>query len=276
MNQELFYTEETIGYIIKCENGIKIKEKQFELLCRTPYFSEISEWRNKISEENINLSNSIQKKLFNRNNQNSFEILLSEINKYKVNELTKQYIEIIKELHSKKTLNIIEDLIHPFHAKIHTGCPICDIGEFRKQNVWFVEPSSENFNKGRLAAPPFESVSNLMDTWQKLYNQKTQNPILDSLLLYLIFEFIHPLENDNGKFGWLLLIIFSLKHQFYFENFILYPSIILNDRDHFYKLLENTINYNELNPLVYFLLNNFNKIIDEDFDFQIELKRNLF
>lgn len=276
MNQEFFFTEETIGYLIKIENGIKIPEKQFKLLCRTPFSSELSEWRKIISQENIDLSQSIQQKIFKPSANNSFEFLLNETNKYKINELTKQYLEIIKSLYTKEVLNVLEDLIQPFHDKIHTGLPIYDIGVYRKQNVWFIEPNSEDFNKKRLSAPPFESIPKLMENWQKMYNLKSQNPIIDSILLYLIFEFIHPLENDNGKFGWILLIILSIKHHIYFENFILYPSTILKEKNQFYQLLEKTINYNELNPLINFLLNNLNKLINEDFDFQTELKRKLF
>lgn len=276
MNQDLFFTEETIGYLLKLENGIKVPEKYFKILCRTPKFSNLSEWRAIISQENINLAIKIQERISNETENDNLENLLKKIQNYKNNDSTNQYLEIIKNLYKKEVLNVLEDLIHPYHHKIHSGLPICDIGEFRKQNVWFVDPNSDNFNIEKLSPPPFESVPKLMQIWQKMYYQKSQNPIIDNLLLYLIFQFIHPLENDNGKFGWILLIISSLKQNFYFENIIMYPQIILNEKNHFYQLLENTINYNELNPLINFLLINLEKVIDEDFDFQIEFKRKLF
>lgn len=276
MKHGLFYTEETIGYLIKFDNGIKIPEKQFKIVCRTPFLSHLSEWREKISQENIELSISIQEKISNLSQKENFEILSEGIINDNTSKLTKQYIEIIKALHTKKAFHVLEDLIYPYHQKIHTGLPICDIGEYRKQNVWFVDPNSDSFNRVRLSPPSFESVPNLMAIWQKMYREKSQNPIIDSLLLYIIFESIHPLEDDNGKIGWILFIVYIMKKNLYFDRLLFYPSIVLDNKKQFYQLLENTINHDHINCLISFLLQKLNVLIEKQSNCTFKFEGRMF
>ncbi|EMJ88175.1 Fic family protein [Leptospira meyeri] len=277
MNRALYLTEKTTGITyFYSETEKRILENKFELFCRTPILRDLSEWRINVSSKNQTLSLFIKEKIVRLSESNNFDSFLNVIEKNQPENFTKQYLNIINVLKQLPNINLIENLILPFHSKIHSGGPIRDLGEYRKQNVWFIEPTADDFNKKRLSPPPFESITTLMEIWERMFHEKTINPILDSTLLYIIFQSIHPLENDNGKFGWILLIIFLMKQNLYFDNLLLYPSIILENKKQFYLLLENAINHNDLDSLISFLLENFMILIEEKSDYTYKFKGKIF
>lgn len=113
-------------------------------------------------------------------------------------------------------------------------------GEFRSTQNWIGAPGS-TIETASFVPPPPDEIGDLLAGWERFANTNTTMPVLiQSALLHLQFETIHPFLDGNGRVG-RLLIVFHLILQDRLSSPLLYLSPYFEQhRATYYDLLQST------------------------------------
>jgi Fic family protein len=113
-------------------------------------------------------------------------------------------------------------------------------GEIRSTQNWIGAPGS-TIETASFVPPPPDEIGDLLADWERFANTNTTMPVLiQSALLHLQFETIHPFLDGNGRVG-RLLIVFHLILQKRLSSPLLYLSPYFEQhRATYYDLLQST------------------------------------
>jgi Fic family protein len=151
-----------------------------------------------------------------------------------------------------------EDLSLGLLLKLHKFCFEGSkhfVGKFRNVNVVI-----KNF-QGRIihSGVPKEELKDYLENFVEWYkeNKKKFKPLVLAAILHNQFEHIHPFQDGNGRVGRLLLNFVLLKNK--------YPpiNIMLEDRQEYYKSLQDYSKKDDLKPTLKLLIKQYKKTLKE-------------
>ena len=121
-------------------------------------------------------------------------------------------------------------------------------GSFRTVNVGV--GSSEGVSH---VAPPHGVVPDLMGDLFDWLKESDEHPLIKSCVFHYEFEFIHPFSDGNGRIGrlWQSVILYHWKEVF---SAIPTESIIRDNQEEYYAVLEESGSLGESTPFVEFML----------------------
>ena len=121
-------------------------------------------------------------------------------------------------------------------------------GSFRTVNVGV--GSSEGVSH---VAPPYGVVPDLMGDLFGWLKESAEHSLIKSCVFHYEFEFIHPFSDGNGRIGrlWQSVILYHWKEVF---SSIPTESIILDNQEKYYTVLEEAGSLGESTPFVEFML----------------------
>lgn len=128
-------------------------------------------------------------------------------------------------------------------------------GKFREVNVVIKNSKGEIIHAG----VPKEELDNYLEDFIKWYkeNKNKFKPLVLAAIIHNQFEYIHPFQDGNGRVGRLLLNFILLKNN--------YPpiNIMLEDRQEYYKTLQEYQKNDKLKPTLEFLIKQYKKTLKE-------------
>ena len=110
-----------------------------------------------------------------------------------------------------------------------------------------------NVRVGGHIAPPFERVDSLMEDLFTWLQETDLHPLIVSSVFHYEFEFIHPLEDGNGRIGrlWQTLILYRWREIF---AYLPLESIVREKQQAYYEAIEAATEQGESTPFVEFML----------------------
>lgn len=128
-------------------------------------------------------------------------------------------------------------------------------GKFRNVNVVVKNSAGQILHVG----VPKEELKDYLNDFIKWYknNKNKFKPLVLAAILHNQFEHIHPFQDGNGRVGRLLLNFILLKNN--------YPpiNIMLEDRQKYYKILQEYSKNDNLKPTLEFLIKQYKKTLKE-------------
>jgi Fic family protein len=179
--------------------------------------------------------------------------------------LGKKKAENDEEIETKgvaKAINYLkktkEDLSLKLLLKIHNLCfenSKTFAGKFRNLNVVIRNSRGEVIHAG----VPKEELKDYLNEFIEWYyeNKIKFKPLVLAAILHNQFEYIHPFQDGNGRVGRLLLNFILLKNN--------YPPININleDRQEYYKTLQEYSKNENLKPTLDFLIKQYKKTLKQ-------------
>jgi Fic family protein len=154
--------------------------------------------------------------------------------------------------------NTKEDLSLDLILKLHKFCFEGSkhfAGQFRKVNVVIKNYEGKIIHSG----VPKEELKDYLNDFINWYkeNKKKFKPLVLAAILHNQFEHIHPFEDGNGRIGRLLLNFILLKNN--------YPpiNIMIEDRQEYYKSLQEYSKNDDLKPTLKLLIKQYKKTLKE-------------
>ncbi len=155
-------------------------------------------------------------------------------------------------------LNTREELSMEFLLKLHKLCfegSKSFAGKFRDVNVVVKNYYGEIIHMG----VPKEHLKEYLNDFISWYkeNKDKFKPLVLAAIIHNQFEHIHPFQDGNGRVGRLLLNFILLKNN--------YPpiNIMLEDRQKYYKTLQEYSKNDNLRPTLKFLISQYKKTLKE-------------
>ncbi len=177
--------------------------------------------------------------------------------------IDKKYAENAEEVETKGVAKAVEylretkeDLSLSLLLKLHKLCfegskPFA--GKFREVNVVVRNSAGQILHAG----VPKEELIDYLNDFIKWYgeNKDKFKPIVLAAIIHNQFEHIHPFQDGNGRVGRLLLNFILIKNN--------YPpiNILLEDRQEYYKTLQQYSKNDDLKPTLKFLINQYKKTL---------------
>jgi len=179
--------------------------------------------------------------------------------------LKKSKAEDSEEIEAKGVANAVDyirktkqDLSLELLLKLHKLCfkgSKSFAGEFRNVNVIVRNSIGQILHAG----VPKEELSDYLEDLINWYKKNKINfkPLVLAAILHNQFEHIHPFQDGNGRVGRLLLNFILLKNN--------YPpiNIMLEDRQEYYKTLQEYSKGDNLKPTLEFLIRQYKKTLKE-------------
>lgn len=149
-----------------------------------------------------------------------------------------------------------EDLSVKLILKIHRLCfekTKSFAGKFRNVEVVIKNSSGEILHQGVLVKYLKEALNELVEWHDK--NKNNFKPLVLAGIIHNQFEYIHPFQDGNGRVGRLLLNFILLKNA--------YPpiNIFLEDREKYYRTLQEYQVSHNLQPTIDFLIKQYKKTL---------------
>jgi len=118
-------------------------------------------------------------------------------------------------------------------------------GEFRKQSV----------RVGDLVPPPAQEIPALMSALEQyIHSSMASLPLIQSGLVHVQFETIHPFLDGNGRIGRLLIVLMLLESKL-LQVPIVYPSYYFKKHHHdYYRMLDRVRTHGEFEQWIVFYL----------------------
>jgi Fic family protein len=159
-------------------------------------------------------------------------------------------IEYIKNTKEDLSLNLL--------LKLHKLCFEGSkdfAGKFRKVNVVVKNSAGQILHSGVSKEELTEYLNDFILWYIK--NKSNFKPLILASILHNQFEHIHPFQDGNGRVGRLLLNYILLKNN--------YPpiNIRLEDRQEYYKSLQEYSRHDDLRPTLVFLIKQYKKTLKE-------------
>ena len=128
-------------------------------------------------------------------------------------------------------------------------------GKFRDVEVVIKNPRGEIIHRGIPVKYLDSALKNLIEWYEK--NKDKFKPIVLAGIIHNQFEYIHPVQDGNGRVGRLLLNFILLRNN--------YPpiNIFLEDRQEYYYMLEQYQKNQDLRPTMEFLVKQYHKTLKE-------------
>ncbi|MFC1648362.1 Fic family protein [Nanoarchaeota archaeon] len=149
-----------------------------------------------------------------------------------------------------------QDLSLPLILKLHKLCFQGSkdfAGKFRESEVVIRNRQGEIIHRG---VPVKELQALLQDyiSWYKK-NKKKFRPMALAAIIHNQFEHIHPFQDGNGRVGRLLLNFILIKNN--------YPpiNILLEDRQEYYRTLQEYSRHQNMKPTMEFLIKQYKKTL---------------
>ena len=184
--------------------------------------------------------------------------------------------EVLEILHKKKVTNFEEietkgvakaieyirntkeDLSLDFLLKMHKFCFKGSkhfAGKFRNVDVVVQNSMGQIIHTGVPKGKLMEYLKYFIEWYKE--NQKKFKPLVLAAILHNQFEHIHPFQDGNGRVGRLLLNFILLKNK--------YPpiNIMVEDRQEYYKSLQEYSKKDNLNLTLKFLIKQYKKTLKE-------------
>jgi Fic family protein len=128
-------------------------------------------------------------------------------------------------------------------------------GKLRNVNVVIKNSKGEIVHAG----VPKEELTEYLEDFIKWYKENKQKfkPLVLAAIIHNQFEHIHPFQDGNGRVGRLLLNFILLKNN--------YPpiNIMIEDRQEYYKSLQNYSKKDDLKPTLKLLIKQYKKTLKE-------------
>lgn len=151
-----------------------------------------------------------------------------------------------------------EDLSLKLLLKLHKFCFEGSkhfAGQFRNVNVIIKNYRGEIMHTG----VPKEELTEYLEDFIKWYKENKQKfkPLVLAAIIHNQFEHIHPFQDGNGRVGRLLLNFILLKNN--------YPpiNIMIEDRQEYYKSLQDYSKKDDLKPTLKLLIKQYKKTLKE-------------
>jgi len=124
-----------------------------------------------------------------------------------------------------------------------------EAGVYRRKNV-----GVGNEKEITHIAPPANNVPKLMNDLFEWLNMTDLHPLIVSSVFHYEFEFIHPFVDGNGRIGrfWQTLILYNWKSVF---EYLPTESLIYENQDEYYKVIEHSTEIGSSIPFIEFMLN---------------------
>ena len=98
-------------------------------------------------------------------------------------------------------------------------------------------------------------ILNKLKNWLTIANQKNKiDPLIKMAVLHYQFEAIHPFIDGNGRVGRILNILYLSAQNLLDEPILYHSGYINNNKNEYYKLLENVTVKNEWGPWIIYML----------------------
>ena len=265
--------------------GLNLSQKQLEqktkevekIILREISKKSVDVFSFRLSENQLEKLNKYQKKIevfhltkegwqnfkedfvFNTNAIEGSTIQESEVSKI----LKKTKAENEEEIETKGVAKAVEyikktkkDLSLELLLKLHKLCfegSKSYAGNFRNVNVVIRNSKGEIIHSGIPVEKLDDALKEFIDWYNK--NKNKFAPLVLSAIIHNQFENIHPFQDGNGRVGRLLLNFILLKNK--------YPpiNILLEDRQEYYKTLQEYSKKDKLKPTLDFLLKQYKKTL---------------
>ncbi len=157
-------------------------------------------------------------------------------------------VEFIRKTREELSLDLI--------LKIHHICfegTKSFAGKFRTVEVVIRNSKGEILHSGTRASELREALENFIVWYHK--NKSKFKPLVLAAIVHNQFEHIHPFQDGNGRVGRLLLNLVLLQNN--------YPpiNIKLEDRQEYYKMLQEYSNNRKLKPTLEFLIKEYKRML---------------
>lgn len=151
-----------------------------------------------------------------------------------------------------------EELSLDLILKIHQICfegTKSFAGKFRTVEVVITNVRGEILHAGTKASELKEALENFITWYHK--NKSKFKPLVLAAIVHNQFEHIHPFQDGNGRVGRLLLNLVLLQNN--------YPpiNIRLEDRQAYYKMLQEYSKNRKLKPTLEFLIKEYKRMLKQ-------------
>jgi Fic family protein len=221
------------------------KNQKIKITHLTPW-----QWK-KFIEEFVFNTNAIEG---SRVREDEVPIILDKKNPENNEEIeTKGVAKAIEYIRTTK-----EELSLKLILKLHSLCfegskPFA--GKFRELDVVITNSLGQIIHSGAPKERLMDFLVEFIDWYKK--NKTKFKPLVLSAIVHNQFENIHPFEDGNGRVGRLLLNFILLKNK--------YPpiNILLEDRQEYYKSLQEYSKKDNLKPTLDFLIKQYKKTLKQ-------------
>lgn len=113
-----------------------------------------------------------------------------------------------------KTLPLSLRLTRELHARLMAGVRGAHAtpGEFRKSQNW-VGPPGATLANATYVPPPPEALTECLGAWEKFLHDRSLPVLVQTALMHVQFEAIHPFLDGNGRVGRLLITLFLVERE---------------------------------------------------------------
>lgn len=113
-----------------------------------------------------------------------------------------------------RTLPLSLRLTRELHAKLMAGVRggHATPGEFRKSQNWLGPPGATLANATYVPPPP-EALMDCLGAWEKFLHDRSLPVLVQTALMHVQFEAIHPFLDGNGRVGRLLITLFLVERE---------------------------------------------------------------
>jgi Fic family protein len=111
-----------------------------------------------------------------------------------------------------KTLPLSLSLTRELHSKLMTGVRGDDAtpGEFRKSQHW-IGPPGATISNAVYVPPPPGALRDCLGAWENFLHDRSLPVLVQTALMHVQFEAIHPFLDGNGRVGRLLITLFLVE-----------------------------------------------------------------
>jgi Fic family protein len=154
-----------------------------------------------------------------------------------------------------KTLPLSLRLTRELHAKLMAGVRGAHAtpGEFRKSQNWIGPPGATLANATYVPPPP-DTLMECLGAWEKFLHDGSLPVLVQTALMHVQFEAIHPFLDGNGRVGRLLITLFLVERDVLPTPLLYLSAFFEATRADYYDRLQGVHDRGEWEGwLVYFL-----------------------
>lgn len=154
-----------------------------------------------------------------------------------------------------KSLPLSLRLTRELHAKLMTGVRggHATPGQFRKSQNW-IGPPGATFSNAIYIPPPPELLTDCLGAWEKFLHDRSLPVLVQTGLMHVQFEAIHPFLDGNGRVGRLLITLFLVERDVLSTPLLYLSAFFEATRPDYYDMLQSVHDRGEWEEwLVYFL-----------------------
>lgn len=154
-----------------------------------------------------------------------------------------------------KTLPLSLRLTRKLHGKLMAGVrgDHATPGDFRKSQNWIGSPGA-TLSNAMYVPPPPEVLMDCLGAWEKFLHDRSLPVLVQTALMHVQFEAIHPFLDGNGRVGRLLITLFLVERDVLPTPLLYLSAFFEATRADYYDRLQGVHDRGEWEEwLVYFL-----------------------